>query len=147
MGDESDHKPLVTFRSGHDVALERDGASEALLIRAQDGSCVLRIEMSDAGPVVQLSAATLEVVAASTLSLKAERLEMSASSAMIDVEQGLELRARKGGVRVEAGDDVDIRGERVRLNSPDLPMPLTWEEFRDRENRRALPPGEDDESR
>jgi plasmid stability protein len=137
-------KALATFRSGHELALERDEVSEALLIRAQDGSCVLRIVMSEAGPVVQLSAATLEVVAASTLSLRAERLEVHAGSAVIDVENDLALRAQRGGMSLEANDDVDIRGERVRLNSPELPMPLTWEQFREREQRTTLPSDDDE---
>ena len=39
---------------------------------------------------------------------------------------------------LRANDDVAINGERVRLNSDDPPMPLTWEEFR---ARQAAPPG------
>lgn len=128
---------LATFRSGHEIALERDDERETILIRSDDGACVMRIEMGPNGPIVQLSGASLELAASSKLSLRAERLEVNAGSVSINAEQELALEASRGGVSLQASDDVDIRGERVRLNTPDLPMPLTWEEYRDRERKRA----------
>lgn len=139
--DDKDDRALATFRSGHELAVERDGENEALLIRAVDGDCVLRIEMTADGPVVRLQGSALEVTAATTLALRAEQLQIEATSANIAVEHDLTLTSRKGGITVDASDDVDVSGERIRLNSPEHPMPLTWDEFRQRQ--RALKKSDD----
>lgn len=149
----------ATFRSGHQVEVLREGTDESLVIRAESGECVLQIAMTAAGPVLKLSGVALEISADASLALRAGHLDVRAGSASIEIAGDLtehvggnaERRsdgatrtaarevavvAHPGGVQVRANDDIDLNGERVRLNSDDQPMALSWEEFERR--RREL---------
>jgi hypothetical protein len=147
---------IVTFRSGYHAEIRRGRSEESLTLRTRDGQLMLAIEMTDRGPLLRLSGGALQISAASTLSLEASHLELSAESATVDVRgdlvervggdasrevaggasllaRDIALQATRGGVAVKANDDVDLDGERVRLNCDPAPMPLSWDEFRQRQ--------------
>jgi hypothetical protein len=118
---------------------------------------VVSVRLTDQGPVLSLAGASLEIAATKTLSLSCDTLRIQAAhDAAVEVGGSLHERVRgsvvreagksarttacevtleasPGGVAIRANDDVDIVGERVRLNSEDPPMPLSWEEFRARQ--------------
>lgn len=145
----------LPLASGRRVEVIEGSEADTIVVRASSGECVLTVRVTDAGPVLSFRAAALELDAAS-LSLGCDDLRIQArSSASIDVGGDLRervggsvrreaagssttaardvaLQASPGGVVVEANDDVTVRGERVRLNSDDPPMPLSWEEARAR---------------
>jgi hypothetical protein len=156
-GEETNSETLATrnvvLPSGRTIEVHSESDADVLRFRAPSGECVLTIHVTDAGPVVRLGAAALEVRAATRLSLDCDEFQLRATkSAAIDVggdliervggsahrvvrgEATLEARharveARPGGIELRANDDVRVTGERVLLNSDDPPMPLTWEEY------------------
>ncbi len=145
---------VVPLASGRRLEVEPTGAGDVIRIRAAEGQCVLTVTMTDAGPVLQLSGAAIEIASAGRLDLACEDLRVRAArSASIEVggdltervagtarreARSIDLEAAPGGVTVKANDDVRVNGERVLLNSDDPPMPLTWEEHQEREQRRLL---------
>ncbi|WP_437999774.1 hypothetical protein WMF26_07560 [Sorangium sp. So ce185] len=148
---------VVPLASGRSIEIAEEGAGERIQIRAAAGQILVSIRMTDDGPVLSLAGASLEIAAAKTLSLSCDTLQIQAAQdAAIEVGGSLHERVRgsavreagrsarttarevkveasPGGVEIRANDDVDIVGERVRLNSEDPPMPLSWEEFRARQ--------------
>lgn len=164
-GDEA--PTVVALRSGHEVEIRERGREGSLSIRSSGGEILLSVRITEQGPVISLSGASIEIKADKHLALSCETLAIEATEdASIEVGGGLHERVRgcvvreagrssrtsarevkidasPGGVVIEANDDVDIKGERVRLNSDDPPMPLTREEHRARmaakEAERALP--------
>ncbi|WP_437318621.1 hypothetical protein [Sorangium sp. So ce385] len=148
---------VVPLASGRSLEIAEEGAGERIQIRAAAGQILVSIRMTDDGPVLSLAGASLEIAAAKTLSLSCDTLQIQAAQdAAIEVGGSLHERVRgsavreagrsarttarevkveasPGGVEIRANDDVDIVGERVRLNSEDPPMPLSWEEFRARQ--------------
>ncbi|WP_437572021.1 hypothetical protein [Sorangium sp. So ce542] len=148
---------VVPLASGRSIEIAEEGAGERIQIRAAAGQILVSIRMTDDGPVLSLAGASLEIAAARTLSLSCDTLQIQAAQdAAIEVGGSLhervrgsavreagrsarttarevKLEASPGGVEIRANDDVDIVGERVRLNSEDPPMPLSWEEFRARQ--------------
>ncbi|WP_437939396.1 hypothetical protein [Sorangium sp. So ce341] len=148
---------VVPLASGRSIEIAEEGAGERIQIRAAAGQILVSIRMTDDGPVLSLAGASLEIAAARTLSLSCDTLQIQAAQdAAIEVGGSLHERVRgsavreagrsarttarevkveasPGGVEIRANDDVDIVGERVRLNSEDPPMPLSWEEFRARQ--------------
>ena len=108
----------------------------------------LKIQLTDAGPVLELQGVSLKLTAQKDLSLTCESLEINAEKEMImrtkgDMVQAADrnisimakgamqtnassqyLRARTGDFEVKANDDVLLDGERVRLNSPRQPAEL-----------------------
>lgn len=171
MGDEHDgHRnsgkttalapQAVVLPSGRAIEVLSEPDADVLRFRAPNGECVLTIHLTDAGPVVRVTAAALEVSAPKRLSIDCEEFQLRASGgAAIDVGGDLQERvggsvhrvargdaiseaqhvrvdARPGGIELRANDDVRVTGERVLLNSDDPPMPLTWEEYEARRNER-----------
>jgi hypothetical protein len=150
----------VVLPSGRSIEVQSEPGADVLRFRAPNGECVLTIHLTDAGPVVRVAAAALEVTASKRLSLDCEEFRLHASGgASIDVggdlqehvggsvhrvtrgdaiseAQHVRVDARPGGIELRANDDVRVTGERVLLNSDDPPMPLTWEEYEARRNER-----------
>lgn len=150
----------VVLPSGRAIEVQSAADADVLRFRAPSGECVLTIHLTDAGPVVRLDGAMLEVRASKRLSLECDEFALKASGgASIDVggdlrenvggtthrvaqgdafveAQHVRMEARPGGIELRANDDVRVTGERVLLNSDDPPMPLTWEEYEARRRER-----------
>jgi hypothetical protein len=150
----------VVLPSGRAIEVSSEPDADVLRFRAPNGECVLTIHLTDAGPVVRVAAAALEVSVPKRLSIDCEEFHLRASGgAAIDVGGDLQERvggsvhrvargdaiseaqhvrvdARPGGIELRANDDVRVTGERVLLNSDDPPMPLTWDEYEARRNER-----------
>lgn len=150
---------VVPLASGRSIEVTEGPAEDRIQIRSTRGEVVLSVRVTDEGPVLSLVGVSLEIAASKTLALSCETLEIKAAQdASIAVGGALrervggsvtreaagastiaarevKLDASPGGMVLRANDDVAITGERVRLNSDDPPMPLTWEEHR---ARRAL---------
>lgn len=150
----------VPLSSGRAIEVQSAADVDVLRFRAPNGECALTIHWTDAGPVVRVAAAALEVQAQKRLSLDCEELHVRATGgATIDVggdlhervagsvhrvtrgdalteAQHVRVEARPGGIELRANDDVRVTGERVLLNSDDPPMPLTWEEYEARRRER-----------
>lgn len=146
----------VTLPSGRWLEAELDGSgADVLRIRAADGQCVLTVRVTDEGPVLSFSGATLQLDAR-RLEIACEDLSLRVGgTAAIDVggsvdtrvagrashridgdlhttARSMELAAHPGSITLEANDDVALKGERVLLNSDDPPMPLSMAEYRAR---------------
>ncbi|XYH95825.1 hypothetical protein ACMHYB_49875 [Sorangium sp. So ce1128] len=147
---------IVALASGRSLEIAEEEAAERVQIRSAEGQLLLSIRLTDEGPVLSLSGASLEIAATKALALSCDTLRIQAAHDA-DIEVGGSLRERvrgsvardagrsarisaqevqvdasPGGVVIQANDDVAITGERVRLNSDDPPMPLSWEEHRAR---------------
>lgn len=153
---------VMSLTSGRSIAVTEGRSEDRIDIRSTRGEVVLSVRVTDEGPVLSLSGVSLEIAASKKLALACETLEIKAAvdasievggslrervggSARREVAGASTLTAREvkidafpGGMVLKANDDVAITGERVRLNSDDPPMPLTWEEHR---ARRALAEG------
>lgn len=150
----------IELASGRSIEIEETGREEHIQVRSADGNLVLSLRLTDEGPVLSLSAVSLEIAAQKHLALTSETLAIQTSGdATLDVGGSLHERTRgsairevgkasierarevsieaaPGGVVVKANDDVSLTGERVRLNSDEPPMPLTWEEHQARQAKR-----------
>jgi hypothetical protein len=146
----------TTLPSGRRLEAELDGSgADVLRIRAHDGQCVLTVRITDEGPVLSFSGASLELdarrldIACDDLRVRvaggaalaiggdvdtrvAGRATHRIDGALRTEAESMALAAHPGGITVEANDDVALKGERVLLNSDDPPMPLSMAEYRAR---------------
>lgn len=111
---------------------------------------VLRIEVTDAGPVLSFSGASIDLVATRGLRIEAEDLSLHAKRNMV-VETGdslherihgdhhtqvdgderleaaaVEVQANARAVAVRAMKAISLDGERIGLNDDPLPQPFPW---------------------
>lgn len=142
--------------SNHTIALDEERGSVA--ISGPSGAGVVEIALTAEGALIRVHAQDVTIAAPERLTLATDRFELRAREARFEIEGDLDERvggasrriaagaasiaghdlliaAPEGEIRLQANDDVDIRGERVRLNCDDPPMPLTWEEH---DRRRVL---------
>ncbi|AKT39712.1 hypothetical protein [Chondromyces crocatus] len=140
----------VTLTSGRRYEISAGEPADRLVIRGRRGEVVLRIEVTDAGPVlsfasaeVELTAARKMTLAAPELSLRAEGdLTVSAGGALREEVAGdrhatiggearteaaaVALQASEGNVEVLAMRKIALDGERIGLNDKPAPAPFPW---------------------
>lgn len=140
----------LTLSSGRRYELSAEGERDRVTIRSRGGDIVLRIEVTDAGPVLSFSGASIDLVAAKKLRLQAEEVSVEAAGDMA-LAAGGSLRERVGGdhhtrvageerleasgvavqanersVAVRAMGKIALDGEHIGLNDDPLPKPFPW---------------------
>jgi hypothetical protein len=159
----------IELRSGRALEIVEGEEVDVIAVRSPAGQPLLTIRLTGEGPVISFAEAALEVASLGPLSVACETLRLETrGDASIEVGGDLleriggtsrrevsgpavtqarevVLDAFPGGIEVKAHGDVSLEGERVRLNSEDPPMPLTWDEFHARRVREiaagVAPPG------
>jgi hypothetical protein len=140
----------VLLTSGRRYELAAGPEADRLVIRSGDGEVVLRIEVTDAGPVLSFSGASLDLeatrrvrIAAREVSIEATGdVSLSTSGSLRETVAGdhhtkvggderveatnVELQASEGGVGVRAMGRIALDGEHIGLNDDPLPQPFPW---------------------
>lgn len=153
---------LLALRSGRQVEIGGEGGEEWITVRDPSGRHLVTMRLGDEGPIFSFERGSLEIDAAEDLSLSCETLRVQASGsasiavggdlheqvggdvirrsegALSTTARSVAIEASPGGMVMEARGEISVDGERIRLNSDDPPMPLTWEEHR---ARQAQKPG------
>lgn len=101
--------------SGRSVVLRVGSAGEELEIRSPRGDLEVSIVLTDAGPVIRLGGARLELTAMDTVAVNCGRLEVNASEEVKVGSPGkLEMTGEE--VRVRTQGDIHLNGDFIRLN-------------------------------
>lgn len=143
----------VALASGRRYDLDAGRDADRVTIRARSGEVVLQIEVTDAGPVLRFSGASVELSAARRLHLAAREVSVEAEDdlslsaggtlrehagrdhharvagdARIEAAN-VELQASTGGVGVRALGRIALDGEHIGLNDDPAPQPFPWSEI------------------
>jgi hypothetical protein len=118
MSEEDEQGSKLTLHGGY--AVEALSERKLLQLTAPDGRVCLQIALGPQGLSVQLTAAALAVATEGDVSVDCERFLVNARQEIVTEAVAQHHRARLGGIDLVANDDVSLKGERVRLNSPDL---------------------------
>jgi hypothetical protein len=143
----------VTLASGRRYELAAGADADRLTVRARSGEVVLRVEVTDAGPVLSFSGASVELVGARSLRLAAEEVSIEAGKDLSIASGGalrervagdhhvrvagderveaanVEVQASAGGAAVRALGRIALDGEHIGLNDEPLPQPFPWSEI------------------
>ena len=105
--------------SGRTIILKVSEAGEELQIRSAAGHIEVRITLGDAGPVVRLSGARLELEAPHTIAFQCRQLEVNTED-RIHLKSAGNLEFGGQEMRVQTTGDIHLNGDVIRLNcSPD----------------------------
>jgi hypothetical protein len=94
--------------SGRSVVVRVSGVAEEIEVRSASGDVEVRITLTDAGPVVQLRGANLQLEAPESVELKCKRLFVHTSEAT--------NMQSAGEINIHADGDMDLRGKVLKLN-------------------------------
>jgi len=88
---------------------------EELEVRDREGTLELSITLTDAGPLVRLRAARIELESPETVAVNCRRFEVSATEAVrLQSEGGVNVEAQE--FRAKTQDDIHLDGAMIRLN-------------------------------
>ena len=103
-----------TLPSGRSLAIRTGGAGEEIEIRSRAGDLEVRIALTDAGPVVSLRAARLDVDAAD-VAFRCRDFDVQASGVARIASAG-ELKLEATEIRAQTERDIHLNGAFIRLN-------------------------------
>jgi len=112
---EETHSSERTLPSGRSVVLRVDNAREEFEIRSPQGEVEVRITLTEAGPVVTLRGARLELEASDTVAINCRRLEVNTVESTRLTSAG-DLRLTGQEMRVQTTGDIHLNGDVIRLN-------------------------------
>ncbi|MEJ7731859.1 MAG: hypothetical protein WKG00_21945 [Polyangiaceae bacterium] len=141
----------LTMASGrrYEVLTGEDGV-DRVRIHGGGGQLVLAVEVTDAGPVLTVTGAVVQLEATRSLRMAAPEIALESSGAMtlstggdlVSVVGGdqhtrvsgaqrsearaIELQASDGHVAVRARERITLDGEHIGLNDDPLPQPFGW---------------------
>ena len=124
----------VRLASGREVQAHAGAGGDVLTVRAESGQVLLRVLVTDEGPVLAFHAARIEVAGTESLRLAARRIGIEAAE-VVHVAAGGELRlegdvvgvqANEGRCALNARGEVRIDGLHIGLNDEACPRPLGW---------------------
>jgi hypothetical protein len=105
----------VYLDDGRQVAITRDGARQAVEIRAASGQLELRIRMTEDGPVLSLDAVKVEL-RASDVAIACDTFEVTATEKVSIASAGTTEVKAAGQIDVTSPEDVVVVGKHIRLN-------------------------------
>ena len=103
------------LNDGRQVAIIRDGARQAVEIRAASGQLELRIRLTEDGPVLSLDAVKVEL-RATDVAVECETFAVTASQRVTIASAGTAELKADGQLDVSSADDVNVIGKNIRLN-------------------------------
>jgi hypothetical protein len=112
----AEHSEIVkrALPSGRTLVLRIGSAGEDIEIRSAEGALDLRITLTDAGPVVSLRGARVEVDAAD-VAIRCHDFDVQASGD-VRLRSEREVRFEAEDLRAETTRDIHLNGAFIRLN-------------------------------
>jgi hypothetical protein len=109
-------KRELGLEHGRSLAVQAGEDGETVEIRGDGGVVELRIRMTPAGPVVQLSGASVEISAAETIRMQCKEFSVEAAERLELGTKGDLKVTVEGKTHLESTDDTVIRGKMIWLN-------------------------------
>jgi hypothetical protein len=113
LAPESREHPLPL---GRRVVVHVGGSDAAIEVRSPEGEIEVRIEVTQAGPVVRLRGARLEIESPDAVAVRCQRLEIAASERAEIRSEGDVKVAAGGAMDLDAKRDMKLVGDRIFLN-------------------------------
>lgn len=147
-GPKSDARVVLT--SGRSYELSAGESEDHLVVRGRNREVVLRVRITDEGPVLSFESAAISLSASRSIELEAasiklkaqQNLELEAGGDLLARAEGhyhvqaekdarveatnVEVQATRGRVELLAEGRVAIDGEHIGLNDKPEPRPFEW---------------------
>ena len=109
-------KRQMQLDSGWQVLVHSDEKEELLEIVEPEGVVVMKVRLTDAGPVITVRGAHLELKSIETLTLEAKKVEIKAQEEAVVESKGSLQIASSEKLDVRSEDDVRVVGKMIYLN-------------------------------
>lgn len=113
--DETSESREVSLQNGRRLTVTDQGHDQLVEIRGEGGLLELRIQLTDAGPVLQMEAIRMELKASEAVSIAAPTVEVHASEKLALTSAEVSVKST-GDMTIEAGGEVRVVGTMIYLN-------------------------------
>ncbi len=106
----------VRLDSGRQVQFQSEGTDDLVEIRGVEGEMLLKVRLTEEGPVLSLSGAKLEMTSTESISLDAKKIHIRAEEqAVLESKGNLDLASSKD-LEIRSEEDVKVTGKMLHLN-------------------------------
>jgi NADPH-dependent glutamate synthase beta subunit-like oxidoreductase len=105
----------VSLRDGRRLVLSEQGNDQLVEIRSESGMLEVRIQLTEAGPVLQMEAVRMQLKAQESVQIEAKRVDISGTE-MLALTGGTIAIASEQDTTVEAKGEVRVVGTMIYLN-------------------------------
>lgn len=109
-------KMRMQLESGRQVMVHSSEKDELIEIAESDGKIIMKVRMTDDGPVISVSGAHLELKSTETIAIEAKKIKIKAEEEFVVESKGsLEIESSKK-IGIQSGDDIRVVGKMIHLN-------------------------------
>jgi phage repressor protein C with HTH and peptisase S24 domain len=109
-------KKRIQLESGRQILVHSHNKEELLEIVEPEGEVVMRVQLTDAGPVISIQGAHIKLRATETLSLESKKVKIKAEEeAVIESKGSLEI-VSSNKLDIHSDSDIRIIGKMIYLN-------------------------------
>ena len=109
-------KIRMQLDSGRQILIHSSEKEELIEIAESDGEIIMKVRMTDDGPVISVSGAHLELKSTETIALEAKKIKIKAEEkVVVESNGGLEIDSSKK-MAIHSNDDICIAGKIIHLN-------------------------------
>ena len=106
----------MKLESGRHIKVHAEEKEEILEIVEPEGQVVMKVRLTDAGPVITVQGARLDLKSTESLTLKAKKVKITAKEqAVVESKGSLEIDASKN-IDIHSDQDVRVVGKIIHLN-------------------------------
>jgi hypothetical protein len=111
-----DTKKRMQLDSGRQIIVHSDEKEELIQIVEPEGVISMTVRMTDAGPVVTVRGAHLELKSTETITLEAKKITLHAKEeAVVESEGSLKVDSAKK-MDIRSDDEIRVEGTMIHLN-------------------------------
>ena len=109
-------KIRMQLDSGRQILVHSSEKEELIEIAAPEGEIIMKVRMTDDGPVISVSGAHLELKSTETIALEAKKIKIKAKEkVVVESNGGLEIDSSKK-MAIHSNDDICVAGKIIHLN-------------------------------
>ena len=109
-------KIRMQLDSGRQILVHSSEKEELIEIAAPEGEIIMKVRMTDDGPVISVSGAHLELKSTETIALKAKQIKIQAEEdAVVKSKGSIEIDSSKK-LAIHSNDDICVAGKIIHLN-------------------------------
>jgi len=111
-----DQTRQMQLDSGRQVVVHSNENEELLEIVEAEGDVMLKVRLTDEGPVISVHGARLEIKSTEALTLESKRVKIKAEEAVgVESKGGLKLESSQG-IGIHSDDEIHVVGKMIHLN-------------------------------
>ncbi len=115
--EETSEEREVYLRDGRKLVLSEQGGEQLVEIKSESGMLEVRIRLTDAGPVLQMEAARLQLKATEAVEIESARVEIKGAEHVAVSSGGtLQVTSEEEATVESTNGDVKVVGKMIWLN-------------------------------